>query len=52
MDIDNETNPVLGFDLGTTFSALARWADRKTSNHSKQVWSRYNSVGRLLRPGK
>ena len=29
MDIDNETNPVLGFDLGTTFSALARWADRK-----------------------
>ncbi len=29
MDIDNETNPVLGFDLGTTFSALARWVDRK-----------------------
>ena len=29
MAIDNETNPVLGFDLGTTFSALARWVDRK-----------------------
>ncbi len=29
MDIDNETNPVVGFDLGTTFSALARWVDRK-----------------------
>jgi len=29
MNIDNETNPVLGFDLGTTFSALARWVDRK-----------------------
>lgn len=29
MDIENETNPVLGFDLGTTFSALARWVDRK-----------------------
>lgn len=29
MGIDNETNPVLGFDLGTTFSALARWVDRK-----------------------
>jgi len=29
MGTDNETNPVLGFDLGTTFSALARWVDRK-----------------------
>jgi molecular chaperone DnaK (HSP70) len=29
MAVDNETNPVLGFDLGTTFSALARWVDRK-----------------------
>jgi molecular chaperone DnaK (HSP70) len=29
MNSDNETNPVLGFDLGTTFSALARWVDRK-----------------------
>jgi len=29
MAIDNETNPVVGFDLGTTFSALARWVDRK-----------------------
>ena len=29
MAIDNETNPVLGFDLGTTFSALARWVDRR-----------------------
>jgi molecular chaperone DnaK (HSP70) len=29
MNTDNETNPVLGFDLGTTFSALARWVDRK-----------------------
>jgi len=29
MDIDNETNPVVGFDLGTTFSAIARWVDRK-----------------------
>lgn len=29
MAIDNETNPVLGFDLGTTYSALARWVDRK-----------------------
>jgi len=29
MDIENETNPVLGFDLGTTFSALARWVDRR-----------------------
>ena len=29
MQIDNETNPVLGFDLGTTFSALARWVNRK-----------------------
>ncbi|MDB4264664.1 Hsp70 family protein [bacterium] len=29
MAIDNETNPVIGFDLGTTFSALARWVDRK-----------------------
>lgn len=29
MDIDNETNPVVGFDLGTTFSALARWVDKK-----------------------
>jgi len=29
MVIDNEKNPVLGFDLGTTFSALARWVDRK-----------------------
>jgi len=29
MAIDNETNPVIGFDLGTTYSALARWVDRK-----------------------
>jgi molecular chaperone DnaK (HSP70) len=29
MAVDNETNPVVGFDLGTTFSALARWVDRK-----------------------
>jgi len=25
MPIDNEHNPVLGIDLGTTFSAIARW---------------------------
>ena len=29
MDIDNETNPPLGFDLGTTFSSLARWTPKK-----------------------
>ena len=29
MDIDNEIKPALGFDLGTTFSALARWTARK-----------------------
>jgi len=29
MDINNETYPALGFDLGTTFSALARWTSRK-----------------------
>ena len=27
MAVDSEKNPVLGFDLGTTFSALARWID-------------------------
>ncbi|GAK58252.1 DnaK7 protein [Candidatus Vecturithrix granuli] len=27
MSGDSEKNPVLGFDLGTTFSALARWID-------------------------
>ena len=26
---DSERNPVLGFDLGTTFSAVARWIDGK-----------------------
>lgn len=28
MAIDNELNPVLGIDLGTTFSAIARWDGR------------------------
>ncbi|QTA93697.1 Hsp70 family protein [Desulfonema magnum] len=27
MGVDSDTNPVLGFDLGTTFSAVARWTD-------------------------
>lgn len=25
MFVDNDLNPVLGIDLGTTFSAIARW---------------------------
>ncbi len=29
MAVDSEKNPVLGFDLGTTFSAVARWRDAK-----------------------
>ena len=29
MLIDNELNPVLGIDLGTTFSAIARWHEKK-----------------------
>lgn len=29
MVIDSERHPVLGFDLGTTFSAVARWIDGK-----------------------
>lgn len=28
MAVDNELNPVLGIDLGTTFSAVARWDGR------------------------
>ena len=28
MIVDNELNPVLGIDLGTTFSAIARWDGR------------------------
>ena len=32
MAIDNELNPVLGIDLGTTFSAIARW-DGRGPNH-------------------
>ena len=28
MSVDNEFNPVLGIDLGTTFSAIARWDGR------------------------
>jgi len=28
MAIDNELNPVIGIDLGTTFSAIARWDGR------------------------
>ena len=28
MPVDNYTNPVLGIDLGTTFSAIARWDGR------------------------
>lgn len=28
MALDNELNPVLGIDLGTTFSAIARWDGR------------------------
>jgi len=28
MIVDNEKNPVLGIDLGTTFSAIARWDGR------------------------
>lgn len=28
MAVDNELNPVLGIDLGTTFSAIARWDGR------------------------
>lgn len=28
MPVDNELNPVLGIDLGTTFSAVARWDGR------------------------
>lgn len=27
--IDSEQKPVLGFDLGTTFSAVAKWVDKK-----------------------
>ena len=26
---DNELNPVLGIDLGTTFSAIARWHEKR-----------------------
>lgn len=29
MVTDSETNPVLGFDLGTTYSAVSRWIDGK-----------------------
>jgi len=29
MPVDNELNPVLGIDLGTTFSAVARWNGRE-----------------------
>lgn len=29
MTVDNEKNPVLGIDLGTTFSAIARWDGRE-----------------------
>ncbi|MBD2150465.1 Hsp70 family protein [Pseudanabaena sp. FACHB-1277] len=36
---DNELNPVVGIDLGTTFSAIARWHDKKREprhyQHSK-----------------
>ena len=28
MRYDNEKNPVLGIDLGTTFSAIARWTEK------------------------
>ncbi len=30
MTVDNEKNPVLGIDLGTTFSAIARWDGQGT----------------------
>ncbi|CAN2046387.1 Chaperone Hsp70 family protein [Candidatus Magnetomoraceae bacterium gMMP-1] len=29
MFVDSEKNPVLGFDLGTTFSSVSRWIDNK-----------------------
>lgn len=29
MPIDNELNPVIGIDLGTTFSAIARWHEKR-----------------------
>lgn len=28
MRVDNEKKPALGFDLGTTYSAIARWTDK------------------------
>ncbi len=40
MPIDNEHNPVLGIDLGTTFSAIARWDGRGASVY--QVGNHYD----------
>ena len=33
MTVDNELNPALGIDLGTTFSAIARWDGRGTRTY-------------------
>lgn len=37
MPVDDDLNPVLGIDLGTTFSAIARWNARKEAPQAYQT---------------
>ena len=40
MRFDNEKKPALGIDLGTTYSAIARWTEKGPKVYQTKRWQK------------